>query len=76
MEVSKMGNNDDADRLIVTVDEARRMMGLSRGSMYQAINTGQVPSIRVGRRILIPRARLEQILNGMQQGEKSDSDKE
>jgi len=71
-----MGNNDDMERLTVTVDEARKMMGLSRGSMYQAIYAGQVPSIRVGRRILIPRARLEQILNGMQKGEKSDNDKE
>jgi excisionase family DNA binding protein len=74
MEVSKMGNND-TERLILTVDEARKMIGLSRGSMYQAIYSGQVPSIRVDRRILIPRARLEQILNGVQKGDKSDNDK-
>lgn len=69
-----MGNND-TERLILTVDEARKMIGLSRGSMYQAIYSGQVPSIRVDRRILIPRARLEQILNGVQKGDKSDNDK-
>jgi excisionase family DNA binding protein len=74
MEVNRMGNND-VERLTLTVDEARKMTGLSRGSMYQAIYSGQVPSIRVGRRILVPRARLEQILNGMQKGDKSDNDK-
>jgi excisionase family DNA binding protein len=54
----------DTECLTLTVEEARRMLGLSRGSMYLAISTGQVPSIRVGRRILISKVRIQQILNG------------
>lgn len=47
-----------------SVEEARRLLGLSRGLMYEAVRTGQIPSLRIGRRILIPRAALEQLLNG------------
>ncbi len=48
--------------LVLSVEKARRLLGLSRGLMYEAIRTGQVPSIRIGRRILIPRAALERML--------------
>ena len=44
-------------RLTLTVEEARRELGVSRGLMYQAIKRGEVPHLRIGnRRILIPRA--------------------
>ena len=52
------------NRLVLTVEEARLLLGLSRGLMYQAIHAGQIPCVRFGRRILIPRARLEKLLNG------------
>jgi excisionase family DNA binding protein len=52
----------DADRLTLSVDEAGKMLGLSRGLMYQAIRKGEIPSIRIGRRILIPRAALHRML--------------
>ena len=54
---------EDVVRLVLSVEEARRLLGLSRGLMYQAIRTGQVPSVRIGRRILIPRRALEQMLD-------------
>jgi excisionase family DNA binding protein len=53
---------DNSDRLTFTVDETRKKLGLSRGLIYQAIHEGQIPSIRIGRRILIPRAALEKLL--------------
>jgi len=53
---------EDVVRLVLSVEEARRLLGLSRGLMYEAIRTGQVPSVRIGRRILIPRHALEQML--------------
>jgi len=54
------------EKMVLSVEEARRLLGLSRGLMYQAITSGQVFSIRIGRRILIPRARLEQMIKGKQ----------
>ena len=53
---------ESTDRLTLNVKEAGMLLGLSRGLMYDAIRTGRIPSIRVGRRILIPRAALEQLL--------------
>ncbi len=50
-------------RLVLSVKEARGQLGLSRGLMYEALRTGQIPSIRIGRRILIPRVALERLLD-------------
>jgi excisionase family DNA binding protein len=53
-----------AEPAAYTVEQARALLQVSRGSMYALIRTGQVPSIRLGRSIRIPRHRLEQMLNG------------
>lgn len=49
-------------RLCVTVPEAAAMLGISRNFAYQLVREGIIPSIRFGKRILIPRAALEKIL--------------
>ncbi len=43
------------DRLTLTVDEAAQLLGISRGSAYAAARAGDIPAIRVGRRLLVPR---------------------
>lgn len=58
-----MGTENNG-RLVLTVKEVQKLLGLSRGLVYQAIQSGQIPSIRIGRRVLIPRAALEHILAG------------
>ncbi len=55
---------ENNESLVVTVEETRKLLGLSRGLVYQAISTGEIPSIRIGRRILIPRAALKRLLDG------------
>ena len=54
--------NDRREPLVFTVNQARRLLCLSRGLMYEAVRTGEVPSIRIGRRILIPRVALKRLL--------------
>ena len=44
--------------LVISVEEAGRKLGLSRGSMYKAIKLGQIPHLVVGRRILIPKRQI------------------
>ncbi len=51
-----------AERLTYTVDEAAQLLGISRNSAYEAARCGEIPTIRVGRRILVPRIRLEELL--------------
>jgi len=46
------------ERLTFTVTEAAKLLGISRPAMYEAIRTNQIPSVRIGRRIIIPRVAL------------------
>ena len=49
-------------RLVYTVEEAAKLLGISRSFAYEAVNNGQIPSMRIGRRILVPKAALERVL--------------
>lgn len=49
-------------RLTFSVDEAAKLLGISRNSAFRAVQTGELPSIRIGRRILIPRDRLRALV--------------
>ncbi|MFZ2080443.1 MAG: helix-turn-helix domain-containing protein [Xanthobacteraceae bacterium] len=46
----------------LSVEEAGRILGISRMAAYQAVWRGQIPSIRIGRRLLIPLAKLNELL--------------
>jgi len=52
------------DKAVLTVNETAQLLGLSRNSAYQGIIRGEIPSIKVGKRILVPKVALEQMLNG------------
>jgi excisionase family DNA binding protein len=41
----------------LTVEEGRSVLRLGRNAIYEAIGLGEIPPVRIGRRILIPRAR-------------------
>jgi excisionase family DNA binding protein len=55
---------EDEKSLVLTVLEAARLLRLSRGLAYEAVRLRQIPSIRIGRRILVPRAALMRLLDG------------
>jgi excisionase family DNA binding protein len=46
----------------LTVEEAGDALGISRASAYEGVRTGEIPSIRVGRRIVVPTAALRRLL--------------
>ena len=48
--------------LVLTVEEFARATRVGRGTAYEAVRTGQVRSIRLGRRVLIPRTVLLELL--------------
>ena len=52
----------DPERLTLTIVEAARRLGIGRNSAYEAARLGQLPTIRSGRRLLVPRAALESLL--------------
>jgi excisionase family DNA binding protein len=45
--------------LLVTVEEAARLLGVGRTTMFELIGRGDVASVRLGRRRLIARKTLE-----------------
>jgi hypothetical protein len=48
---------DPASEPTITVDKASAVVGVSRRAGYDAVLRGDWPSIRVGRRLVIPTAR-------------------
>ena len=52
----------NSTKQVLSVEEARRQLGISRGLMYEAIHRGDIPNIKIGRRILIPIVALERLL--------------
>jgi excisionase family DNA binding protein len=46
----------------LTVDEAALILGVSRNSAYQAAHTGELPTIKIGKRLLVPRVAFEKMV--------------
>lgn len=46
----------------LTIEQAGQLLGISRGAAYRAAAAGQIPTIRVGRRLLVPTALLLEML--------------
>jgi excisionase family DNA binding protein len=48
--------------LVLTVEEAAVLLRVSRGLAFAAVRAGTIPHLRIGRRILIPRSALYDLL--------------
>lgn len=55
-------------RLTLTVEEAAQRLGISRAFAYEAVNRGDIPHIKIGRRILVPIAALDRLLESASSG--------
>jgi excisionase family DNA binding protein len=49
-------------RLTLSVDEAAERLGIGRSAAYEAIHRGEIPSLRIGRRFLVPVSALSRYL--------------
>ena len=54
--------SSQGDRLVFTVEEAAYLLNISRALAYDLVARGEIPSIRLGRRIAVPRKQLEILL--------------
>jgi excisionase family DNA binding protein len=57
-------SNDKPERLTVSVEYAAGVLGISRAAAYNYAKDGKLPVIRLGSRIVIPRAALDKLLQG------------
>ena len=46
----------------ITVEETAKRLGIGRNTAYEAVKRGEIPSIRIGRRILVPTKALDNLL--------------
>jgi excisionase family DNA binding protein len=47
------------------VDEARRVLRISKSTVYELIRRGDLPSVRLGRLVRVPRVALERFAAGL-----------
>ena len=52
----------EIERETLTVDEAAKVLGIGRNKAYEAIQTGEIPSLRFGGRIVVPRKSIDLML--------------
>lgn len=55
----------ETDRMVWTVPEVARALRISRNLAYELVHTGGIPSIKMGKRLLVPKAALERLLDGV-----------
>lgn len=53
---------DPTEQPTMTAEETGKALKISRASAYDAIARGEIPSIRVGRRVLVPTAAVRRML--------------
>lgn len=57
-----MNENTLAVKRTLRVEEAAAILGIGRNAAYSAAKRGELPTIKVGRRILVPAAALDRLL--------------
>jgi excisionase family DNA binding protein len=51
------------ERLALSVEEAGMLLGISRDLAYDLVGRRELPSVRLGRRIVVPRRALEEMFS-------------
>jgi|GEM_PF-888135 len=67
-------NHVVAERLTLTIDEAARALGIGRNSAFAAAHRGEIPIIKIGRRLLVPKVAFEKMLAEVTSGANEQAD--
>ncbi len=57
----------------MTVTQTAMVLGISRSSAYECVRLGSIPSIRLGRRIVVPTQAIEALLASVASKEAHDT---
>jgi excisionase family DNA binding protein len=60
-----MAKEKDPKRAVMTVRETAEALGIGINQAYEAIREGQIPSLRIGKRIIVPRVAFEKKLESV-----------
>lgn len=61
--MSKMNNNPISDKVVYTPSEIKSLLGIGKNEVYKLIRTGEIKSIKVGRKLLVPKQSFYDWLN-------------
>lgn len=54
--------NTETKKEALNVEEVAAALGVSRSTAYRAVHSGEIPSIKVCGRLLVPRAAFDRLL--------------
>ena len=63
-QVAHRAETSSAEVLVLTIEEAAKILRVSTDSAYEAARRGEIPSLRIGRRILVPKRALLYMIDG------------
>lgn len=66
--MSPLTSLDDWPEML-SVEETARILRISRGSAYEAVRVGQIPSLQFGRRRVIPKRALMKMIDDLTRSE-------
>ena len=53
---------EQSDKMVYSVTEIAELLGIGRSKAYELVRSGTIPSLRLGRRIVIPKLALNRFL--------------
>lgn len=59
---------NDCECLVYKIVEAGRLLGLSKNASYLAASRGDLPTIRIGKQIRVPKAALHAMIDNASKG--------
>ncbi len=57
------------DSTVLTVEETAKLLRIGRSAAYEAVRRGELPAIRLGRTLRVPRHRLEAMVGPLSNGD-------
>ena len=57
-----MSQSEQVPRALISVNEAARVIGVSRSYAYELVASGHLASIRLGRRVLVPVSAIDDLI--------------
>lgn len=55
---------ENTERLVLTIVEAAKILGLSRPTAYKLAKSGELPTIKLGRKVVVSKVQLNRLLSG------------
>ncbi len=55
-------SDEREERLVWSVEETGRLLGISRAHAYELVARGELPHLRLGRRVVVPKHAIEVLL--------------